>query len=119
MRRDYLLYIKDILESANNIHDYAGSMSLDELVLDRMRLDAIVRNFEIIGEAASKIPQEVRDKYPFIEWRKISDFRNVLAHEYFGLDYEIMWEIIKNKLPELQKGIQTMLDGEKKTSGIK
>lgn len=64
-----------------------------------MRLEAIVRNFEIIGEAASKVPQEVREKYPFISWRKISDFRNVLAHEYFGIDYEIMWEIIKDKLP--------------------
>lgn len=60
-------------------------------------MDAIVRNFEIIGEASSNIPTEIRDKYPFIKWRKISDFRNVLTHEYFGIDYEIMWEIIKKK----------------------
>jgi len=72
-----------------------------------------VRNFEIIGEASSKIPQDIRDKYPFIEWRKIADLRNILAHEYFGIDYEIMWEIIKDKLPDLQKGIKTILEKEK------
>ena len=77
-----------------------------------MRVDAIIRNFEIIGEASSNIPQEVRDKYPFVEWRKISDFRNVLAHGYFGIDYEIMWEIIKNKLPDLQRNLKTIINSE-------
>lgn len=86
----------------------------EDILKDEMRIDAVVRNFEIIGEAAaSKIPDNVKNKYPLIEWRKVSDFRNVLAHEYFGLDYEIMWEIIKDKLPNLQKGIQAILEKEK------
>ena len=113
MRRSTILYLEDILESAKNIQNYVGELSYQELIVDRMRLDAIVRNFEIIGEASSKIPQEIRDKYPFIEWRKIADFRNVLAHEYFGIDYEIMWQIIKEKLPNLRKGVQTILEKEK------
>ncbi len=113
MHRSYTLYLEDIIESANNIQNYVGNMSYQELIGDRMRLDAIVRNFEIIGEASSKIPQDIRDKYPFIEWRKIADLRNILAHEYFGIDYEIMWEIIKDKLPDLQKGIKTILEKEK------
>jgi len=113
MRRNTILYLEDILESAKNIQNYVGELSYQELIVDRMRLDAIVRNFEIIGEASSKIPREIRDKYPFIEWRKIADFRNVLAHEYFGIDYEIMWQIIKEKLPNLRKGIQTILEKEK------
>jgi uncharacterized protein with HEPN domain len=112
MHRSHILYLEDILESANNIQNYVGNLSYQELVGDRMRLDAIVRNFEIIGEASGKIPQDIQEQYSFIEWRKIADFRNVLAHEYFGIDHEIMWQIIKEKLPELQKGIKTILKHE-------
>ncbi|MBI5199327.1 MAG: DUF86 domain-containing protein, partial [Nitrospirae bacterium] len=86
MRRSYLLYLEDILESVKNIQGYVGNLAFEELKKDRMRIDAIVRNLEIIGEASSKIPQEIKDKYPFVEWRKISDFRNVLIHEYFGIN---------------------------------
>lgn len=78
-----------------------------------MRLDAIIRNFEIIGEAASKVPEDLRRKYPSVEWRKIADFRNVLAHQYFGIDYEIMWDIIKTKLPPLREGILSIIEKEK------
>ncbi len=113
MRRSYIFYLEDILASARKIQDYAGNYSFEDLIKDEMKIDATVRNFEIIGEAASKIPQEIRDKYPSIEWRKIADFRNVLAHEYFGINYKIMWDIIKNKIPDLQKGIQAMLEKEK------
>lgn len=112
MRRSYKLYLEDILTSANKIQKYVGRSSYEVLINDEMRVDAIIRNFEIIGEASSNIPQEVRDKYPFVEWRKISDFRNVLAHGYFGIDYEIMWEIIKNKLPDLQRNLKTIIDSE-------
>ncbi|RPI36770.1 MAG: DUF86 domain-containing protein [Nitrospiraceae bacterium] len=115
MRRNYLLYIEDILTSTSKILKYVGDTSYQNLLQDEMRLEAIVRNFEIIGEAASKVPQDIREKYPLIAWRKISDFRNVLAHEYFGIDYEIMWEIIKDKLPVLQKDIQKVLDAEQKS----
>lgn len=112
MRRSYLLYLEDILESAKNIQGYVGNLSFEELKKDRMRIDAIVRNFEIIGEASSNIPQEIKDKHPFIEWRRISDFRNVLAHEYFGINYKIMWDIIKNKLPDLLRDIKIIIDRE-------
>jgi uncharacterized protein with HEPN domain len=112
MRRRYLLYLEDILESAKNIQSYVGGLSFEELKKDRMRIDAIVRNFEIIGESSSNIPQEIKDRYPFVEWRKISDFRNVLVHEYFGINFKIMWDIIKNKLPDLLRDIKTIIDSE-------
>ena len=112
MRRSYLLCLEDILESVKNIQGYVGNLAFEELKKDRMRIDAIVRNLEIIGEASSKIPQEIKDKYPFVEWRKISDFRNVLIHEYFGINYKIMWDIIKNKLPDLQRDKKTITDSE-------
>lgn len=113
MRRNYILYLEDILTSANKIQNYAGNTSFEELIKDELKIDAIVRNFEIIGEASNNVPQEVRAKYSFVEWRKIADFRNILAHEYFGINYKIMWDIIKNKLPSLQKDIQTILKKEK------
>ena len=115
MPRGHLLYLEDILTATSKIIKYAGDVSYENLLQDEMRLEAIVRNFEIIGEAAGKVPQALREKYPFISWRKISDFRNVLAHEYFGIDYEIMWEIIKDKLPVLKSDIQKVLNDEQKT----
>ena len=113
MRRNYLLYLEEILESADKILTYAGNYSLEDLRKDKMRKDAIVRNFEIIGEAATNIPQEIKDKYPLVEWRKISDFRNVLIHEYFGINFKIMYDIIKNKLPKMKRDIQIIIEKEK------
>lgn len=113
MRRNYLLYLEDILESTDKIQNYAGDLSYEDILQDKMRIDAIVRNFEIIGEASGKIPQEVRDKFPSVEWKKISNFRNILAHEYFGIKYKIMWDIIKNKLPQLEKQIKAIVEQEK------
>lgn len=110
MSRSHRLYLEDILQSANNIRSYAGNLSFEELIRDKMRVDAIVRNFEITGEAAGKIPEDIREKYPSVEWRKISDFRNVLAHEYFQVDFDIMWDIIKNKLPELISHVSDILE---------
>ena len=112
MHRGHKLYLEDILTSINKIQNYVDDISYEAILADEMKLDAIVRNFEIIGEAASKIPAEIRDKYPFVEWRKISDFRNVLAHEYFGINYNIMWDIIKNKLPKLLQDIKTTIECE-------
>lgn len=112
MRRSYLLYLEDILTSATKIQNYAGNSSYEDLIKDEMKIDAIIRNFEIIGEASSNISNEIKEKYSFIEWRKISDFRNILVHEYFGINYKIMWDIIKNKLPVLEKSIQSLLERE-------
>lgn len=112
MRRRHTLYLEDILESVKNIMSYVGSLSYDDLMKDRMRVDAVVRNFEIIGEASGKITQEIRDKYSFVEWQKMADFRNVLSHEYFGINYKIMWDVIKNKLPALEKQIKSIIDQE-------
>ncbi|OGW55596.1 MAG: hypothetical protein A2Y81_11875 [Nitrospirae bacterium RBG_13_43_8] len=113
MRRSYLLYLDDILTSTNKILSYVGESSFDEVMQDEMRLEAIERNFTIMGEAARNIPQEIKEKYSLVEWQKVMDFRNVLAHEYFGISKKIMWTIIKEKLPPLQKGIQTILKKEK------
>ena len=90
-----------MLESAQNILEYAGHSDKESFFADKMRVDAVVRNFEIIGEAAAHIPSEIRNRYTAIDWRKIVNFRNVLIHEYFGVSQEITWDAIKSKLPAL------------------
>lgn len=112
MPRNYNLYLADMLEASGRVLSYVDALQYKELLDDRMRLDAIVRNLEIIGEAASKIPDEIRGKYPHVEWRKIANFRNVLAHEYFGIDYEIMWNIIQQKIPVLCQQLHSIVSSE-------
>lgn len=74
-----------------------------------MRVDAVVRNLTIIGEAAGRIPAEARRKYPSVEWKKIVGLRNILMHAYSGIDMEILWDIVKNKLPVLEKNIRMIV----------
>lgn len=74
-----------------------------------MIFDATIRNLEIIGEATRKIPDEFHKKFPQIEWRKIIGLRNILIHEYFGINKKIIWDIVKNKLPQFQSEVQKLL----------
>ncbi len=104
--RSSKLYLADILLSIRRIKKYTAGLTLEKLKNDDLVIDAVVRNLEIIGEAAKNIPVSVKEKNKNIEWKKISGLRNILAHEYFGVDVEIVWDIIKNKLPELKKEIK-------------
>lgn len=107
--RDYKLYLDDILEAAKRIEKYTKGLTLEKLKRNELIIDGVVRNLEIIGEAVKNIPANVKDKYPDIEWKKIAGLRDILAHEYFGIDLEILWDIIENKLPELKKEISRLL----------
>lgn len=112
MPRNPRLIFDDIEESIGRIHDYLGNDSLDDFSSNHLKIDAVLWNLEKIGEASKNVPEDIKQKYAFVEWRKITDFRNILAHEYFGIDIEIVWDIIKNKLPELLKSIQAIIQKE-------
>jgi len=109
MPRDYRVYLEDILEAAGRIHGYTSAMSMKEFASDPKTFDAVVRNLEVIGEATKKIPEAIRLQRPQVEWRRIAGLRDILIHEYFGVDAEIVWDIIKNKLSPLEKEVAELL----------
>lgn len=102
-KRDKNLYLEYILESINAIEDYVKYMEFDEFINDRKTYQAVIKEFEIIGEAVKNIYEDLKEKYPDIKWRRIIDFRNILTHEYFGIDFLTIWNLIFNNLPELKK----------------
>lgn len=108
MRSDKL-YLSDILEAIKNIQAYIKGLSYAKVSKQRMIIDAVIRNLEIIGEAAKHISKDTKSKHPEIEWKKIAALRNILIHEYFGVDLDVLWDIIQNKLPDLKKKIERLL----------
>lgn len=115
MPRSQLLYLNDIAEAAGNIRSYVGTMTFEEFKNDRMRIDAVVRNFEIVGEATKHLSPDLKARYPNTDWKSIAGFRDTLIHGYFGVDLEILWDIIVNKIPLLQVEIAAIVAHEKGT----
>ncbi len=102
-KRNEALYIKDILTAIKNIENYTQGISFKKFLNNQMIIDAVIRNLEIIGEAAKNLSSETRHSRPDIPWEDIVGMRNKIAHEYFGVDIEIIWETIQESLPELKK----------------
>ena len=98
--REYKFYLEDMLTSMLRIEEYTEGMDFKEFKMNYLVVDAVVRNFEIIGEASKNVPIEIKNKYPKIPWQKMYGLRNLIAHEYFGIDYEMIWEISQNNLPQ-------------------
>ena len=103
------LLLQDILESAHKILEYTLNLNFDQFISDSKTVDAVIRNFEIIGEAASRLPNEYKDKHPEINWIRIKGFRNRIVHDYFGVDYKIVWKIIQTDVPQLIESIGKLL----------
>ncbi|MCB9205436.1 MAG: DUF86 domain-containing protein [Flavobacteriales bacterium] len=100
-KRDNQLLIGDMLEAAKKIRAYTAGFMFEAFLADDRTIDAVVRNFEIIGEAANRVDPDFQSENPQIEWAKLRGFRNRLIHEYFGVDHEIVWQIIETELLEL------------------
>lgn len=112
-RRDILLLLDDMLQSAQKIKRYIKDVDYDSFIADEKTIDAVVRNFEIIGEAANRLDPDFKDNNPEIEWKRIRGFRNRIVHDYFGIDYEIVWEIIETYLDELIDWLETLIENNK------
>jgi uncharacterized protein with HEPN domain len=93
--------IRDILEAIQKILDHTAQLDLETLAKDEWMVDAVLRNFTIIGEAANHIPDDVKTAHPEVPWTDMSDMRNIVVHEYFGVDLSIVWHTIRNELPGL------------------
>ncbi len=119
--RDYILFLEDIIAALDKIEKYSGNLDYEQFSGNAMVIDAVIRNFEIIGEATKSIPKEVQKRYHAVEWREAAGFRDVLIHDYFGIDIEALWDTIKQNLPSFKKHIisalQTELEQNKETEG--
>lgn len=111
-RRDIDLLLLDMKESSEKILKYTEGFTYDDFLRDDKTIDAGVRNFEIIGEASIRIKDDFKLDHPQIEWKKLRGFRNRIVHEYFGIDYEIVWSIIESDLEELIFQLEAIIGNE-------
>jgi uncharacterized protein with HEPN domain len=107
-KRDPLVLLEDIMLAIQKIGRYTSQMDHDAFLTDELVIDGVARNLEIIGEAARQLPEEFRRNHTEVPWTQIAGLRNRIVHDYFGLDLEIIWEIIQHDLPELEKQIRTL-----------
>lgn len=105
-------YLQHILAEAGYIISATKDLNKDAFINDETLKRAFVRSLEVIGEAAKQIPDALRQKYAHIEWRNIAGMRDRLIHSYFGVDYDIVWDVVTNKVPPLAQEIQKILDSE-------
>lgn len=112
MHRTELQYLDDIFQAICNIEEDTEGITFDEYCHDRRRKDAIIRNFEIIGEVTKKVSEDLKVHYPDVAWKRITGLRDVIIHGYFNVDYEIIWGIIKNTLPGFKEEIIRIRDEE-------
>ena len=102
--------LEDIYDAIKKIISYTKGMSYEDFIRDDKTVDAVVRNFEIIGEASNRIPDDFKTEHPEIEWRRIVGFRNRIIHEYFGIDYENLWRIKNENIPTLSEFMEQILE---------
>jgi uncharacterized protein with HEPN domain len=114
MTRSHLLYLNDITESIEKIQRYTKGLSYKKFHQSDMVVDATVRNLEVIGEASNHIPSEILEAHPEVPWKLMKSMRNILIHEYFGVDLEIVWKTIQGSLPELLIAVRKVISEEAK-----
>ena len=110
MKRTYRLYLNDIIQAMRKIEKYSQGLNYDSFVNNDMVIDAMLRNIEVIGEAAAQIPDTIKQQYSHIPWKKIIGLRNIVIHEYFGVDLDNIWKIVTENIPEAKQRLVEMFD---------
>jgi len=119
--RDFIIFLEDIVDSAELIEKYTKNYSKKKFSSDEQVRDAVIRRFEIIGEAAKHLPPNIKKNYKDIDWKKIAGMRDILIHEYFGVNIDKVWKTIKEDIPDLRKKILKIvkdLEAKRLFSGI-
>lgn len=107
--RDYRLYLDDIGDSIRKIKEYTVNASYNEFINDAKTIDAVIRNLEIIGEAVKKLPDQIKTKHPDVDWKAIAGMRDIITHQYFGVDYSEIWKAIEEDIPVLESKIKGII----------
>jgi len=102
-------YIQDIIDAFGEVEDFTVGMQFEDFIIEKKTINAVIRSLEVIGEATKKIPDNFRIKYNEIPWKRMAGMRDKLIHDYFGIDLEIVWSVVKNELPPLEPLIQKVL----------
>ena len=110
MTRNVNLYLQDIWESILAIEEYAQGLSKEAFGENRQSQDAIIRRFEVLGEAVKNISEDYKNKHPEIPWKEMAGMRDILIHEYFGVNIDRVWETIKKDLPPLKKNLSNLIN---------
>ena len=110
MKRDHRLFLRDIIDAMNAIEEFVEGMDFEAFLVDDKTTSAVIRKFEIIGEATKNIPEWLKEKHPEIPWKRMAGMRDVLIHAYFGIDYELLWNAIKIEIPKIKPKLQVILE---------
>ncbi|MFO7659638.1 MAG: DUF86 domain-containing protein [Candidatus Cloacimonadaceae bacterium] len=109
MKRNYIDYLNDILDAVHDILSFVKDMDFESFATDRKTQYAVIRCFEVIGEAAKSLPPSYRNKNPQLPWSKMAKMRDLLIHHYMGVDLSILWQTIKTDLTEIQKILEDII----------
>jgi len=110
MSRNIALYVKDILQNMEDAEDFIRGISYERFADDKKTLNAVLRSLEVIGEAAKHVPDEIREKYNDVPWREMAGMRDKVIHFYFGVDKEVIWFVVRDRIPVIKSMIMKIIE---------
>jgi len=110
MPRDYNVFLDDILEATKKVLEYTAGFSYEQFLADRKTVEAVIWNPQIIGEAVKNIPDEIRSGYSDVPWRDMAGLRDIIVHQYFGIKLDVIWKVIQNDLPRVERLLRGILN---------